>query len=415
MNIKKTVLDNGFAIITDEIPNFETTSIGIFVGIGAINEKKNYGTSHFVEHMAFKGTKTRTAAQISEQIENVGGIMNAYTSKDRTVFYTKVLKNDLELGIDIISDIVQNPIFDQDEFTKEKGVIIQEIKMYNDTPDSLVFDIAQETAFGDTNLGRNILGSEQSVTDMRTADLFEYIGQYYSSNKMTLCVSGACEHEKVVELADKYMTNIKSFTVPDYCQQKYYGGFACIKKEIEQANIVFGFESLKNDENQNHLYTTLSTILGGGMSSRLFRTIREDRGLVYSIFAFNSSYRDTGMFGVYAGCDAQNLKQVLDISIEQFEDIKNSINQEELSRAKTQLKSSLLMGLESSSTRMKMLGSTWLQYHKLIDIEQEKDKIDSITIEQIQDIATQILTGPMTIAVVSGEQETKLQDIQKYV
>ena len=414
MKIKKTTLQNGLTVITGEIRGFETVSIGIFVGSGAINEEKNYGVSHFVEHMAFKGTKARTASDISEQIERVGGVINAYTSTESTVFYAKVLKNDIELGIDIISDIVQNPVFDECEFRKEKGVIIQEIKMYSDTPDSLVFDLAQESAFGDTNLGRNIIGSEESVSNMVREDLFGYIREYYSSDKMVLCVSGACDHDNVVDLANKYCDNMRCFDTTDYPKQMYSGGFSCAKKDIDQANIVFGFESLKRDEDHKHAMTTLSILLGGGMSSRLFRKIREDHGLVYSICAFNSSYRDTGSFGVYAGCDSCNLNQVIDLSLEQLEDVKNNINDDELQRSKTQLKSSLLMGLESTSTRMKMLGNTWLQYGKLVDIEWERKSIDAITIDMVQNIAKEIFKGRMTLAVVSGEDDKSISRIAQY-
>ncbi len=404
MTIEISRLDNGLTVITDDIAGFESASIGIFVNVGSVDENSNQiGISHFLEHMAFKGTETRSALQISEEIESVGGFMNAYTSKEMTAYHTKVLKSDVNLSIDIVSDILQNSTFDELEFEREKGVIIQEIRQLNDTPDDLVFDMFQEKAFYGEKLGSQILGSESDVMRYVPNDLRTYLKTKYSTSHMVLAASGGVSHDEIVQLACKFTHRMKDFDIEPVEPQSYIGGFIFKKKPLEQTHVVLGFEGLSHTHKNKYDLGVLSTILGGGMSSRLFQEVREKRGLAYSIFSFTSNYRDTGTFGIYAACEHDKTQEVLEISKAQCIGIIENLTEEELQKAKTQIKASLLMGLESSSTRMERLASQFLFHGKVSTPQEVASKIEEISIESVQDIARKIFTSKPTLAVIGPE------------
>lgn len=403
---KKTVLENGLTILTDFIPNFETVSLGFFVNVGSVNEKSSQvGLSHFLEHMAFKGTKTRSAVEISSAIESVGGYLNAYTSKENTAYYSKVLKDDVEIAVDILSDILQNSTFEQKEFEREKGVIIQEIKQTNDSPDDLVFDLFQSKAFEGCELGTPILGKEEDILSFNPSDLIEYMNSNYSTNKMVLAASGNIDHDRLCELSAKFTTGFKSFDVSSHKAQQYYGGHIHKDKDLEQSHVILGFEGLNSTSDEKYSLAVLSSILGGGMSSRLFQEIREKRGLVYSIYSYAASYKDTGIFGIYAACDHDKVREVIEVSNEQLNGLKNSITSQEITKAKNQLKSSLLMGLESSSVRMERLAGQHFLYGRSIDVSEIRDEIDKVTAETICDIADKVLTSKKPTIATVGKSE----------
>ncbi|MBQ8651196.1 MAG: insulinase family protein [Alphaproteobacteria bacterium] len=407
MTIKLTALPNGIKVFTDSIEGFESASIGIFVNVGSVDEKSGQeGLSHFLEHMAFKGTKTRSALQISSAIESVGGFINAYTGKEITAYHTKVLKKDVKLSIDILSDILLNSVFDKDEFEKERGVIIQEIRQVNDSPDDLVFDLFQEQAFKNTRLGTSILGSEERIQSYTTSDLENYIKSKYATNRLIICASGAVDHNEIVEYAEKYTAGFSNFDVPIVEKQTYSGGVVSKAKDLEQVHYIAGYEGVSHTDNNKYDLCVLSAIIGGGMSSRLFQQIREKRGLVYSIFSFVSNYRDTGTFGYYAACAPEKAKDVMLYSNEEIDNIlKNGVTREELERAKNQLKASLLMGLESSSTRMERMASQYFYHGRIMDMTEVAKNIDAVNQDSIKHIAEKILTTNNTTTAIVGPKD----------
>ncbi len=406
MDTKISQLGNKLTIATDTISNFETISLGLFVNIGSVNESsKQIGISHFLEHMAFKGTTKRTALDISYAIESVGGFINAFTSKEMTAFHVKVLKDNIDLAVDIISDIVQNSTFDKSEFEKERGVIIQEIRQLNDSPDDLVLDMFQSKCFEGEKLGTQILGAEEDILSYSPSDLNHYMKSKYTTDKMVFAASGNIDHEKFKILAEKYTPELNSFSVPSVEKQIYKGGFIFKKKELEQTHLVYGLEGLSHTNDSKFALSILTTIFGGGMSSRLFQEVREKRGLVYTIFSFNSNYKDTGTFGIYAACEAKKAREVIDIIRSECEKIKEDISDEELRKAKTQLKASLLMGLESSSTRMERLANQILLHKKISSPSETSQKIEDIQLDSVKNLINQMLLSKPTLAVIGNGKD----------
>lgn len=406
MEAKISQLENKLTIATDTINNFETVSLGLFVNIGSVNENsKQVGISHFLEHMAFKGTEKRTALEISYEIESVGGFINAFTSKEMTAFHVKVLKDNVNLAVDIISDIVQNSTFDKIEFEKERGVIIQEIRQLNDAPDDLVFDMFQSKCFEGEKLGTQILGSEKDILSYSPDDLDSYMKSKYTTDKMIFVASGNIEHKSLKNLVEKYTPKLHSFNVPSVETQVYKGGFIFKQKKLEQTHLIYGLKGLSHTDDNKFALSVLTTILGGGMSSRLFQEVREKRGLVYSIFAFNSNYKDTGTFGIYAACEDKKAKEVIDIIRFECGKIAEDISEEELQKAKTQLKASLLMGLESSSTRMERLANQILLHKKISTPAETTQKIENIQLDSVKNLINQILKSKPTLAVIGNGKD----------
>lgn len=405
-------LDNGITVATDVVDSFETVSLGLFVNIGSVNEStEQNGISHFLEHMAFKGTKTRTALQISSAIESVGGYINAYTGKEITAFHAKVLKENVKLALDIITDIVQNSIFDAQEFAKEQGVIIQEIRQLNDAPDDYVFDMFQAKCYENERLGTQILGSEEDILGYTPNDLDKYLRTKYSTDKIVLAASGRIEHKEFIELANSFTSGMKKFDVEPVENQVYKGGFSFKQKDLEQTHLILGFEGLNHSSEDKFALSVLSAILGGGMSSRLFQEIREKRGLAYSVFSFCTSYRDSGTFGVYAACEDSKTEEVVKISLAEFDKIQCDITNDELNKAKMQLKASLLMGLESSSTRMERTASQYICQGKIIPLQEVVEKIEAISVETLKAIAHRIfVTKPTLVMIGKGQYAEKLNE-----
>ncbi len=407
-------LGNGLTVATDSIDNFETASIGLFVNVGSVNESnKQTGISHFLEHMAFKGTKTRSALQISYAIESVGGYINAYTSKEVTAFHAKVLKENVPLAVDIITDIIQNSTFDAEEFAKEQGVIIQEIRQLNDAPDDYVFDMFQAKCYENEKLGTQILGSEDEILSYKPSDLDMYLRTKYSTDKMVLSASGKIEHAEFVELANKFASNMRKFDVEPVGKQVYKGGFTFKQKDLEQTHLIFGFEGVSHTSDEKFDLTILSAILGGGMSSRLFQEIREKRGLTYAVFSFASNYRDTGAFGVYAACEDSKAEEVVKLSLAEFEKIQNDITEEEIAKAKMQLKASLMMGLESSSTRMERLANQYIHLGRIMEPSEVVERIEKISVTSLKKLANRIFNKKPTLALIGKGKDA--EKLRKYV
>ena len=411
--IKSTKLNNGMTVISDSIDSIETISLGIFVSVGSVNEEDNQkGLSHFLEHMVFKGTTTRNALQISSEIESVGGIMNAFTGQEMTGFHVKILKEHLPLAIDIISDMLQNPTFDPIEFDRERKVVIQEIKMVNDSPDDYISDLFQSTCFTNERLGSPILGFEEGILSYTPDDIRNYMNTNYSIDKMVLVASGNVKHDELVDLANKFIVKLKQFRTKQVKKQNYTGGYLYKERDLEQIHIMIGYEGYSYNDDNKYKLMLLSSILGSGSSSRLFQEVREKRGLVYTVYSTTSSFRDTGTFGVYAACEPSKTGEVISIVKEELNKIQSNLSIEELNKAKMQLKSSILMGLEQNSNRMEKIASQYLLEGKINEVDETINSINCLNIEDIESIASSIINNnKYTLTILGKPSNTDLYRI----
>ena len=402
MEIKQTTLSNGLKVITAERPQIETVSLGVWVNTGAAAEsEQDNGISHFIEHMVFKGTKKRTSLQISEDIENVGGATNAYTSRHFTCFYAKMLKDDLELAADVICDFITDPTFDAGEMKKEKEVVVQEIKQSVDAPDDLVFDYFQEAAFPHQASGRTILGSVENVRSFTKERMLAYMHTHYTADNMIAVAVGRVNHDDFVKMIEQRMSALPQHV--DFVEDKqvYVGGGRVECKDIEQTHLVLGFKGASYMDKDYYNYSVLSTIFGGGMSSRLFQEIREKRGLVYTINSFNQALKHAGIFGIYAGTTPKELDELLPVVVTEIKKLMNEkVSETELKRAKTQIKASLLMSLESSSTTAEIIARQMLLFKRVIPTSEIVEKIEAISAQDLQTLAQKIFTSTPTYALL---------------
>jgi predicted Zn-dependent peptidase len=396
MTIQSTTLENGLRIISDTIPTVETVSLGVWLNVGTRNETKDInGIAHMLEHMAFKGTKRRSAVQIAEEIEAVGGYLNAYTARETTAYYARILKDDMPLAVDILADILQNSTFDAGEFAKEQSVIIQEIGQSNDTPDDVVFDYFQETCFSDNSMAWPTLGTVDVIQSLKPETVKNYMQKHYGAKQMVFSAAGNIDHQALVTEMQKLFTSLKTD-----CSQKldpavYKGGEYRQVKDLEQVHILLGFEGVPYGHSDYYTLSVLSTLLGGGMSSRLFQEIREKRGLVYTIYSYSSSYRDSGVFGIYAGTGQEEVKELLPVVCEQLRLVGTSLQDAEIQKAKAQLKASLMMSLENTSNRCERLANHVLIYGRPLSAQEIIDKINAVSKEDLETLANKLfLTRP---------------------
>lgn len=402
MSVRETRLSNGLRIATDSMESVETTSVGIWVDAGARNEGVEInGVSHMLEHMAFKGTKRRTARGIAEEIEAVGGHLNAYTSREQTAYFARVVADDLPLAVDMLADILQHSTFEEQELERERAVIIQEIGQTQDTPDDLVFDQLQEVAFPDQSLGRSILGTVERVNGFGRDTLRSYMDVHYRAPGMVVVASGKVDHDEFVHLVQSGFGDLGSGQETSCEAGHYTGGDWREERELEQVHLTLGFQGLPFRDDDFYAVQILSTALGGGMSSRLFQEVREVRGLAYSVFSFASSYLDCGLFGVYAGTGEGEIKELVPVVCDQLLEITKGIDADELSRAKIQHKAGMKMALESSMSRCEQLGRQILIYGNAIPIPEIIERIDAVDIDAVSRVATRIVTsGAPTVAAI---------------
>ena len=404
MKVKISKLSNGLRIATDYMSDVESVSVSIWVKTGSRNEdEKSNGISHFLEHMAFKGTKNRTAKQIAENFDDIGGKVNAFTSRENTVYYAKILKDDVETAVEILSDILQNSTYDKKELENERKVILQEIAMTKDTPDDIIFDYYNQTAFPNQPFGRDILGTVENVKRFKRKDLVNYVKKQYKTENIVISFSGKAKHKNNLKLVKKYFGNLTVGTNKNSKNVKYIGGDFRKQKKLEQTHAILGFSGYSYHHKNFYKANILGSILGGGMSSRLFQEIREKRGLCYSIYAFSSSSSDNGSFKVYAGLSPEKTNEFLDAVTEELKKATKNITTEELKRSVTQLKSSILMGRENTNSRAQKLGSDLLAYGKVRTIKEIMKELESITVDSLQELLSEILsTEKPTIAVLGN-------------
>jgi predicted Zn-dependent peptidase len=389
-----STLANGLRVVSEDMPQLQTASIGVWVDVGARYESADInGVSHLLEHMAFKGTKRRSALAIAEEIEAVGGQVNAYTSREQTAYYAKVMKEDVGLAVDILADILQHSTFAEDELERERAVVIQEIAQTHDTPDDVVFDQFQEIVYPDQPLGRTILGPAAQVENYSRVVLADYMGRHYSAQRMVVVGAGRLDHDALVEQVESVFNTLPNAEPSDGLTAKYKGGDARTSRDLEQAHLVIGFDGIAYGDADFYTVQLLSTLLGGGMSSRLFQEIRERRGLAYAVFSFASSYTDGGVFGVYCGTGPDKLSELTPVIADELLKVCETVTSEEVDRARAQLKSGLLMSLESSSSRCERLGRHMLIFNRSIAIDEMVAEIDAIAAGDVVRVARRIFRG----------------------
>jgi len=381
MSVQLTRLASGLSVVTDDMPHLESASLGVWIGSGSRDEAPDeHGISHLLEHMAFKGTKRRTARQIAEALEAVGGDLNAGTSVESTGYFARVLKADVPLALDVLSDILSEPTFDPEELRREQNVIVQEIGATEDAPDDLVFDRLQETAFPKQPVGRSILGTPESVRSFDPARLRSYLARNYRAPDMLVAAAGAIEHDRIVAEAEKRFATFIGPAAPAPEPARFGGGTRVETRDLEQVHIALALQGLPVRDEELYSLQVFTNVLGGGMSSRLFQEVRESRGLCYAIHAFHMPYSDTGLFALYAGTDEADAPELMRVAIEEIRKATETLNETEVNRAKAQMKAGLLMALESSEARIGQLARQILAYGRPIPLEEIVAKVDAVTV-----------------------------------
>lgn len=416
MTVRQHTLPNGFRLVTEYMPGLKSAAIGVWITAGGRHERlEQNGIAHFLEHMAFKGTKRRTALQIAEAIEDVGGYINAYTSREVTAYYARVLENDVNLALDVIADIVLNPVFDPAEIEIERGVILQEIGQAHDTPDDVIFDWLQEESYRDQPLGRTILGPSDRVRGFSRDDLSTFVGEHYGPGEMILSAAGAVDHDALVELATRYfgeMTPRGSFEVDP---ARFIGGEARRAKDLEQAHFALAFEGPGYRDDAIYTAQIYSSALGGGMSSRLFQEVRERRGLCYTIFAQTGAYADTGTTMIYAGTSGDQIAELAHITIDEMKRAADTMSPEEVARARAQMKAGMLMGLESPSNRAERLARLVQIWGDVPSLDDTIARIDAVTTGDVRDFAAEIAANAPAALALYGpvERAPSLEDLRE--
>jgi predicted Zn-dependent peptidase len=414
---RKSVLPNGVRVISEAIPYVKSATLGVWVGTGSRNEQDhNHGVSHFIEHLMFKGTEKRTAKDIAETVDAVGGQLNAFTAKEYTCYYIKVLDNHLELGMDILSDMLLASKFDSQDIDREREVVLEEVNMYEDSPDELVHDLYLGNIWQNHPLGRNILGSAEAISQFDQPLVQEYYRNFYTPDNIVIAAAGNLSHEVLVELAAKYFGPLQGskrnlvMTPPALTPVR-----TVHNKDTEQVHICMGTVSVPQNSPAIYTMHILNNILGGGISSRLFQAIREERGLAYSIYSYQSNYSDCGLFTVYAGTRPANIEQVIELVLQNIEQLKaEGISASELPKTKEQLKGNLLLGLESSSSRMSRIGKMEITLGKYTTLDEIVAKIEKVTLDDLHQMLQTVFTSDNLCFTALGPlNETSLPAILK--
>lgn len=400
-SIRLTRLSNGLVVVTDRMETVETASLGVWVNAGTRHETPDInGISHLLEHMAFKGTERRSARAIAEEIEAVGGHLNAYTSREHTAYYAKVLKEDTALALDIIADILQHSTLDAEELAREQAVVVQEISQSIDTPDDIIFDHFQATAYPDQAVGRPVLGTAELVRGMSRKTLSGYMRNNYGAGRMILAAAGNLEHDRVVEMAQAHFNALPPDQAVVEEKAHYVGGEYRETRDLEQVHLVLGFDGVDYDDPDYYSSSVLSTLLGGGMSSRLFQEVREKRGLVYSIYSFTSSYTDGGLFAVYAGTGEEEAAEVIPVVCEEVMKVTRKVEADEVQRARAQLKASILMAMESTSARCEQLARQLQAHGRLVPVEEMVARVEAVDADAVTAAAARLFQGNPTFAAI---------------
>ncbi|WP_071673614.1 M16 family metallopeptidase [Nioella nitratireducens] len=406
MTVQLHTLSNGLRVVTENMPSMESAAIGIWVNAGGRHElPQQNGIAHFLEHMAFKGTKRRSALQIAEEIEDVGGYINAYTSREVTAYYARVLKADVPLAMDLISDILLNPVFDPREIEVERGVILQEIGQALDTPDDIIFDWLQEVAYPEQPLGRTILGPAERVRSFGESDLRNFVKEHYGPGQMILSAAGAVDHDQIVRLAEATFGHMPASPVSKALPGVFHGGERREVKTLEQAHFTLALEAPGYRSDDIYTAQIYATALGGGMSSRLFQELREKRGLCYTIYSQVGAYDDTGLMTIYAGTGGEDLAGLADLTIAEVRRSVEDMTDVEIERARAQIKAGMLMGLESPSARAERLARLVAIWNRVPPLEETVARIDAVDRAAVRDHAAKLVSAGRGAMALYGPVE----------
>ena len=410
MSVQRTVLTSGLRIVTEEDPSVRSAAVGIWVNVGSRDESGSVaGASHFLEHLLFKGTTTRTALEISSSLESVGGEMNAFTSKEYTCFYARVIDTDLPMAIDVVSDLITSSVVKALDVDAERKVVLEEISMRDDDPSDLIHDLFSETFYGDNQLGRPILGTVKSINEMSRNSVYNYYKKKYLPQDLVVAVAGNIKHKKVVAMVEEALSRdgfldvtgapqVRSNTPFKITKQKSVG---LMYRKTEQSHIFYGMEGVARNDERRFSVGILSAALGGGMSSRLFQEIREKRGMAYSVYAYAQQFAGSGFLGFYAGCNPSKTHDVISVIREVLADVAaNGMTHEEIERAKGAVRGSLVLSQEDSGSRMSRIGKNEIVYGEIMGFDAILKKIEGVNSEQIRKVASEILTQRPTLALV---------------
>ncbi|AJD40388.1 insulinase family protein [Rhizobium sp. SEMIA 4085] len=416
MTVECTRLKSGLTVVTQTMPHLESVALGVWIKSGSRNETEDeHGIAHLLEHMAFKGTARRSARDIAEEIEDVGGEVNAATSTETTSYYARVLKDYVPLAVDILADILTESAFEEDELEREKQVILQEINAANDTPDDVVFDKFSETAYRNQTLGRAILGTPETVVSFSPQQIRNYLGRNYTTDRMFIVAAGAVDHDEFVRMVEQRFASLPTApsAQPVIETARYIGGSVRETRDLMDAQILLGFEGKAYHARDFYCSQILANILGGGMSSRLFQEVREIRGLCYSIYAFHWGFSDTGIFGIHAATGGENLPELVPVIIDELHKSAGFIEQKEIERARAQIRAQLLMGQESPAARAGQIARQMMLYGGPISNQEMMERLEGITIERLTDLAGRLFfdTVPTLSAIGPLEQLAPTEDI----
>ncbi|MBL8907572.1 MAG: insulinase family protein [Rhizobiales bacterium] len=394
MSVRISRLPNGLHVVTHAMPHLETVALGIWVKAGARDElPEENGIAHFLEHLAFKGTKRRNAQQIAEEIESSGGEINASTGMETTTYYARVLKNDWAMALDILADILTESVFDPAELEREREVILQEIAAANDAPDDLVFDLAQAASFGAHPLGRPILGTSALVENVTREGIIAWRDRHYCASRMVVAAAGHIDHDQLEAACTRLLGHLPPGAAPARSRPAFEASHRQAGKPLDQTHVVLSFAAPGYREPEIYALQVLSSLLGGGMSSRLFQEVREKRGLCYSVFSYASAYEDAGQLGIYAATSPGNAKQLIDVTADVMLSAASEVTASEIARARAQLKASLVMNLESASSRADQIARQFLAFGEVPDVSRLVAKIEAVEVAGVGALATRIFRG----------------------
>ncbi len=401
MSTEVSTLSNGLTVVTDTVPHLETTAMGVWVRTGTRDEApEEHGLSHLLEHMAFKGTRRRTARMIAEEIENVGGDLNAATSHETTGYFARVLKDDVPLALDILADILRDSVFDPEEFRREQHVILQEIGATQDNPEDLVDDFLQEAAFADQPLGRTILGTPEIVRSQTPESLARYQSAHYRAPNTVIAAAGAVDHGRFVKDCERLFGDLDADLPAPPAPGRYTGGEKRLAKPLTEAHVMLGFAAPSFLDEGHYATRVAAAVLGGGMSSRLFQHLREERGLCYAIQAFSWAFSDTGLFGIAAATEEADLQELVRLTTDEVLRALGTVDDGEVARARAQLKASLLMGLESSALRAEQIVRQTMFLGRPVPMSELVERIDRVDAARVRQALASLLASPVTLAAV---------------
>jgi predicted Zn-dependent peptidase len=416
MNVECTRLPSGLTVVTENMPHLESVALGTWIKSGSRNETEaEHGIAHLLEHMAFKGTNQRTARQIAEQIENVGGEVNAATSTETTSYYARVLKDNVPLAVDILADILTDSVFDEEELEREKHVILQEIGAADDTPDDVVFDRFSEQAYRGQTIGRSILGTPETVKSFSSDQIRAYLSRNYTTDRMFVVAAGKVDHDAFVKQVEQRFASLPTTpsATPVMDAARYTGGESRVERDLMDTQVLLGFEGKAYHMRDFYCSQILANILGGGMSSRLFQEVREIRGLCYSVYAFHWGFSDTGIFGIHAATGGENLPELVPVIIDELRKASENIDSQEIERSRAQIRAQLLMGQESPAARAGQIARQMMLYGRTIPNQEMMERLAGITTERLTDLAGRLFfdTAPTLSAIGPVEHLVSLDEI----